>query len=130
MKHSTPIIYFDGECALCTGVVKFILKRDKHKRFRFASLQGSASRNPFLANIHKDSFVLEVDGKILQHSTAALTVFKELGGFWAILYVGILIPKYFRDAVYRIIARNRYQWFGKLESCWIPDEKWKDRFID
>lgn len=130
MKRSSPIVYFDGECALCTGVVQFILKRDKKKKFRFASLQGAANRNPFLASIQKDSVVLEENNIIYVRSTAALRICKWLGGGWSICYAFIVLPLWIRDGLYNFIARNRYKWFGKKDQCWVPDKKWADQFLD
>lgn len=130
MKNSTPIIYFDGECALCIGVVQFILKSDKKNKFRFASLQGNAGRNLVLSEEQKDSFVLTIDDHIYVRSTAALKMFRHLGNGWQLLYPLIIIPKFLRDAVYDLIAKNRYKWFGKRDSCWMPDPKWTDKFLD
>lgn len=130
MKDATPIIFFDGECTLCTGVVQFILKRDKKNTFRFASLQGKAGRNLFLAEDQKDSFVLSIDEKKYVKSTAVLKMFRQLGNGWQLLYPLILIPRCIRDSVYTIIAKNRYKWFGKRDSCWIPNPKWSSKFLD
>lgn len=130
MNTSSPIVFFDGECALCTGVVQFILKRDKKKRFRFASLQGYAGRNLFLSNNPVDSVVLKIDEQLYTKSAAALKICKLLGNGWQLLYIFRWIPKTFRDHLYDIISKNRYRWFGKRETCWVPDEKWTDRFID
>ena len=130
MNTSAPIVFFDGECALCTGVVQFILKRDKKKRFRFASLQGHAGRNLFLSNTPVDSVVLKIDEQLYTKSTAALEICKRLGSGWQLLYIFRWMPKTFRDHLYDIIAKNRYRWFGKRDTCWVPDEKWTDRFLD
>lgn len=130
MKETTPIIFFDGACALCTGVVQFILKRDTKNTFRFASLQGKAGRNLFLSETQKDSFVFAIDNKIYVRSTAALKICKQIGNGWQLLYPLILIPTCIRDGVYRIIAKNRYNWFGKRDSCWVPDAQWSSKFLD
>ena len=130
MKNFTPIIYFDGECALCTSVVQFILKRDKKNKFRFASLQGKAGRNLHLSEDQKDSFVLTIDDRIYVRSTAALKMLRHLGNGWQLIYPLIIIPKFIRDAVYDLMAKNRYKWFGKCNSCWMPDPKWTEKFLD
>jgi predicted DCC family thiol-disulfide oxidoreductase YuxK len=129
-----PIIFFDGVCNLCEGSVQFIIRADKKKRFRFASLQGKhgqellASHNMPEAELH--TFILKEDNKIYKRSTAALRVMKHLGGFWSVGYAFIIIPVFLRDAVYDLIARNRYKWFGQKKECWIPDPALQERFLD
>jgi predicted DCC family thiol-disulfide oxidoreductase YuxK len=131
--ESSPVIYFDGVCNLCTGTVQFVLKRDKRKIFRFASLQGEGGRKMLNAqNLpaqHYQTFILEEGGKIFTRSTAALKVFKLLGGAWSLLYIFMIIPAFLRDAVYNFISYNRYRWFGKKEECWLPSPEWENRFI-
>jgi predicted DCC family thiol-disulfide oxidoreductase YuxK len=128
------IILFDGVCNLCNGAVQFIIKRDKKQQFRFASLQGKAG-NEFLkkfdlpANIY-DSFILLEGDKVYKRSTAALRIAKNLSGGWKLLYGLMIVPRFIRDVVYNIIAKNRYKWFGKRNECMIPSPELKDRFLD
>jgi predicted DCC family thiol-disulfide oxidoreductase YuxK len=130
----SPVIYFDGVCNLCTGSVQFVLKRDKKKIFRFASLQGEGGRkmltNYQLPAQNYKTFIVEEGGKIFTRSTAALRVFKHLGGAWSLLYAFIIIPAFIRDAVYNFVSNNRYSWFGKTDECWLPKAEWKNRFIE
>jgi predicted DCC family thiol-disulfide oxidoreductase YuxK len=131
---SQPLILFDGVCNLCAGSVQFVLKRDPGKTFRFASLQGEASRT-LLRELGQSpellsSVVLFENGKIFTRSTAALRIVKRLSGIWPLLYMFIIVPPFIRDAVYQVIALNRYRWFGKKNECWIPDPQWKERFLD
>lgn len=127
------IILFDGICNLCNGTVQFIIKRDKKNLFRFASLQGDFGQETLkrlgmpVTNPH--SFVLMEGDKIYTHSTGALRVLKHLGPFWSILYIFILVPRFIRDGVYNFIARNRYNWFGKKETCYLPTPNLKDKFL-
>lgn len=130
MKDSTPIIYFDGECTLCTGVVQFLLKRDSKNIFRFAPLQGKAREHLFLSEEQTNSFLLFSEGTIYTRSTAVLKLFRLLGNGWQFFYPLILIPTSIRDLVYNYIAKNRYKWFGKRLSCWKPDPKWSEKFLD
>src|SRR4051794_11769149 len=114
-KH--PVILFDGVCNLCSSSVQYVIKHDPRKLFRFASLQ-SAFAQKILSAYHfpvsnYNSFILINNNDIYTRSTAALLVAKELKGFVKLLYVFIIIPKFIRDAVYNIIAKNRYNWFGK-----------------
>jgi predicted DCC family thiol-disulfide oxidoreductase YuxK len=127
------IIYFDGVCNLCKGSVQFILKRDKKDLFRFASLQGISGRAFLQANQisqeHLDTFILQEGEKIYTRSNAALRVLRHIGGFWKLCYLFIIVPRFIRDWVYDIISKNRYTWFGKKESCWLPEPKWEKRFL-
>lgn len=77
-----------------------------------------------------NSFMLVENGKLYTRSAGALRVVKHLSGGWRLLYAFIVVPAFIRDAVYNWIARNRYKWFGKKESCWLPSPQWKDRFLD
>lgn len=127
------VIFFDGICNLCNGAVQFTIKRDDKNIFKFAALQSDFAEEklqPLNIDYHQmGSFVLLEDGKVYQKSTAALRVAKKLNGFWPILYAFIVIPKFIRDAVYNFIAKNRYKWFGKEESCWVPTPELKSKFL-
>ncbi len=131
---TSKIILFDGVCNLCNSSVQFILKRDKKKQFRFASLQGKFGQ-AFLKKHHLpsdnfNSFILLEDEKLYTRSTGALRMMKHLGSGWSLLYGFIIIPKFIRDAFYNLIANNRYKWFGKKDECWLPTPELKARFLD
>lgn len=132
--ENKSIIFFDGVCNLCNNSVKFIIKRDNHKRFLYASLQSDAARDILLQfkikNSNLDSIILLENGKLYQKSTAILKIAKQLNGFWKLNYVFIIIPKFFRDFIYDIIAKNRYKWFGKREVCMLPTGDMKLRFLE
>lgn len=128
-----PLILFDGVCNLCNGSVQFIIKRDKEAVFRFASLQSETGRK-VLEQFHLptdtfNSFVLLEDGKMYTRSTAALRVFSRVKG-WKWTGAFLYVPKFIRDGVYNLIARNRYRWFGKKDECMIPTPELKSRFLD
>jgi predicted DCC family thiol-disulfide oxidoreductase YuxK len=128
-----PIVLFDGVCNLCNGSVQFILKRDPQARFRFASLQSEAGRK-LMAEHGLDpdalsSVVVIEDGQAWKESSAGLRIARHLPGAWKLLRVFKVIPRPLRDAVYRLIARNRYRWFGKTEACWLPTPELKARFL-
>jgi predicted DCC family thiol-disulfide oxidoreductase YuxK len=129
-----PVVLFDGVCNLCNGSVQFIIKRDRKKIFRFASLQGKAGQEILqrynLSRTDFNSFVLLEDGNVYTRSTAVLRMLKRLGGGWKLLYGFIIIPKFMRDGAYNFIARRRYKWFGKKEECWIPTPNLRERFLD
>jgi len=131
---SQAVIFFDGVCNLCNGAVQFVITHDKEKYFKFSALQSDfakATLAELTLKVKKgDSFVLVENGKVFEQSTAALRVAKKLGGLWPLLYIFIVIPPFIRNAVYRFVARNRYKWFGKQETCWIPTPDLKNRFLD
>lgn len=127
------IVLFDGVCNLCNGAVQFILQRDRKEQFLFASLQSDAAKEIML---HFDRDISELstiylvkDKKLYDKSTAALLIANQLNGFWPVLTVFLIIPKFIRDPIYTFIAKNRYKWFGKKEQCMVPDKGWKKRFL-
>ena len=131
--NDKPVILFDGVCNLCNGSVQFILKRDKKQKFLFASLQSGYGQNLLKQfNLPTDifnSFIFYENGKIYTRSTAALKMFEQLKG-WKWVKIFWAVPKFLRDAVYNLIARNRYKWFGKKEECWVSAPDLKARFLD
>ena len=132
MDH--PIILFDGICNLCNNAVQFVLKHDKKKLFRFASLQSDFGKSILikygLPTDNFNSFVLILNGKAYTKSTAALSVAKMLSGPIKLLYGFIVIPAFIRNGVYNVIANNRYKWFGKKESCMLPSPDVAARFLN
>ncbi len=127
------ILLFDGVCNLCNGFVQFMIKRDPKRKFTFASLQ-SESAQKLLARFGLpkddfDSFVLIKGDKYFLKSTAALTVLKELGGFWSLFYVFIVLPRRFRDFIYNTVAKSRYRIFGKRNECMMPTPELQSRFF-
>ena len=126
-------ILFDGVCNLCNSSVQFVIKHDNKNQFLFTSLQSDASRKLLLQfnyeNTKMMSIVLIEDDKVYVKSTAALRIVKELASPWNFLYILIIIPKALRDFVYNIIAKNRYRWFGKRDTCLPNGGKYKNRFI-
>jgi len=128
------IILFDGVCNLCNSSVHFIIKKDKKKQFLFTSLQSDAARDILLQfqlkNSELDSILLIKNGQVYQKSDAILKIVKHLNGIWKMSYGFIIIPKFIRDYVYIIIAKNRYRWFGKKEVCMIPTKELQMRFLD
>jgi predicted DCC family thiol-disulfide oxidoreductase YuxK len=131
--NDKAVILFDGVCNLCSGSVQFILKRDKEKKFLFASLQSGYGENLLkqleLPSNTFNSFILFENGKFFTRSTAALKMFSQLKG-WGWVKIFWIVPEFIRDSVYNLIARNRYKWFGKKEECWLPTPELKERFLN
>jgi predicted DCC family thiol-disulfide oxidoreductase YuxK len=129
-----PIVLFDGVCNLCNATVQFLIKQDRKKKLRYASLQGAFGQKTLrefgLDATAPASFILLDGGQIHTHSTGALRVLSHLGGYWRILSWLKIVPRFIRDGVYNIIARNRYRWFGKRENCMVPGEGVRERFLD
>lgn len=128
------ILLFDGVCNLCTGIVKFVIKRDRRKVFRFAALQsqsGQALLKKFdLPVADFDTFVLIIGDKYYTKSTAVLHVLKALGVSWKMLYILYqIIPQSLRNFIYNKVAGTRYRIFGKKETCLVPSPEIKDRFL-
>ena len=127
------ILLFDGVCNLCNASVQWILKRDPNGQFRFAALQSEVGqqflRKHGLAAKDFDTAVVVVGEQIFLRSDAALEIVRRLGGFWRILYVFKIIPRPLRNAIYNLVARNRYRWFGHREECMLPRPEWKERFL-
>ena len=132
--NTHPIILFDGVCNLCNSSVQYVIKHDRDALFRFASLQGETGQQLLkqydLSTNDMNSFVLISDNKAYTRSDAALNVAKQLTGFTKILYGFIIVPPFIRNAVYNHIAKNRYKWFGKKDSCMIPTAALKSRFLN
>ena len=130
-KHK--IILFDGVCNLCNSSVTFAIKRDKNDIFRFAALQseiGMQLISKFKIDISQTDSIILVEGNdYYEKSSAALHIAKHLSGGWPLLYGFIILPKFIRNAVYDFIAKNRYKWFGKKESCMIPTPELQAKFL-
>lgn len=128
-----PLILFDGVCNLCNHSVQFVIKKDSNNQFLFAPLQAEkivTYLQKFPENFDNiDSILLVTEKKIYTKSSAALKIAKELKGIYPLLYVFYIIPKPVRDIVYDFIAKNRYKWFGKQESCMMPTPGVKEKFL-
>jgi predicted DCC family thiol-disulfide oxidoreductase YuxK len=139
IPESNPIVLYDGVCGLCNHLVQFLLKRDTQDRFRFASLQ-SEFANRLLLRHGVDPhdldtvYVVRAYGQpndiLLARSDAILYMLTQLGGLWSLAGVGRVLPKALRDAVYKLVARNRYRVFGKHESCMLPEPQHRAKFLD
>lgn len=133
-KSTHPILLFDGTCNLCDGSVQWILRADRHKKFRFASLQSDFGQSQLQALAGElmdvDSVILLEGDRVFVRSAAVLRVFHHLGGGYGILALLGVIPRWLRDPVYDWIARKRYGWFGKRDRCLIPTPELRERFLD
>jgi predicted DCC family thiol-disulfide oxidoreductase YuxK len=137
---ANPILLYDGVCGLCNRLVRFSLKRDRHRRLRFASLQSTVAAE-ILQRHRLDPgdldtvYLVEACGqaqeRLLLRSDAIISLLRHIGGPWAALASVLrIIPKFLRDSVYNTVASNRYRIFGKSETCLLPEAKYRDRFLD
>ncbi len=132
-NHRPILVLFDGVCNLCNGTVQFIIRRDPQGRFRFASLQSEAGRAQLTRfNLNPDvlySFIVIDGDQMYERSDAALFIAKHLALPWKAFAVFKVFPRFLRDAVYNLIAKNRYRLFGKQDQCMIPTPELKARFV-
>lgn len=128
-----PIILFDGICNLCNASVRFILKNDTQERFLFSSLQSDAAKKLLLHLNYKNNQMKSIlfvdDGQILKKSEAALAIASGLRFPYRLAAIFKVIPRQWRDGIYDLIARNRYSWFGKQDTCVFSLEEYENRFI-
>ena len=134
MQGDHPVMLYDGICKFCNGAVQWILRYDKRGNIHFAPLQSQFAKNVLARNADLkgvDSvIVLGTDGRIHTKSDAILQLASGLGGAWKLLLVGKIIPRFLRDALYDWVARNRYRFFGKYDSCTRPSPEAMSRFVD
>jgi len=126
-----PILFFDGVCGLCTAVVDFVMRHDSEQRFLFATLQGpTASATLGIRPGQVLDTVIVVEGsQRFERSDAALRIARHLGWPWRALSWLKMVPRPLRDAIYGWVARNRYGWFGKKQSCRMPTPAERARFL-
>jgi predicted DCC family thiol-disulfide oxidoreductase YuxK len=127
------VVLFDGVCNLCNGAVQFIIKRDRASKFLFASLQSNFGQSQLLkfgldpSKLH--SIIVLDDGKLYERSDAALKIVSRLAQPWPLFAAFRIFPRFFRNWIYDLVAKNRYRIFGKQDSCMIPTPATKARFV-
>lgn len=133
VEEKFRIVLFDGVCNLCNNAVDFIISRDKKEKFKVGALQDKTTQKLLeefrIKEDYLDSLVFIYRDAVYYKSRAALEITKNLGGLWPLMYIFIIIPNFIRDPLYNWIARNRYKWFGKKETCRLPTAQEKKRFL-
>lgn len=128
-----PVVLFDGVCGLCTFSIRFVLARDRRRVFRFATIQSDFGQRVYqhhgLDPGNPDTFVVLSDDRVYTRSDAALEIARRLGGVWRIVVVARIIPRPLRDFLYGVVARHRYEWFGRHETCLLPHESIRALFL-
>lgn len=127
------ILVFDAECLLCSGWVQFLVRHDTQNLFRFASMQSDAGRNLLegagVDATDPDTFILVDGSTVYSQSDGILRVLNALGWPWRLALVFRIVPAPLRDVFYRCVARNRYRWFGRRDTCYLPTADDEARFI-
>ncbi len=126
------IVLYDSDCVLCTRTIRFLLKIDRKNKLKFASLSSSTSKLLNLLESAKapTSVVFYDKGKKYYESTAALQIIRQMPFPWKLLYIFIIIPSSIRDTFYQWVARNRYKWFGKTNSCDLNQTEYAGKILD
>ncbi|MEN9548124.1 MAG: hypothetical protein RIR12_715 [Bacteroidota bacterium] len=128
-----PVLLFDGVCNYCNKMVNFAIRNDKKGKIKFAPLQSSAGeklRQAFNISPASDTIILIENGKAFIYATAAIRVCRYLDWPAKMLFWLIIFPSFLTQPVYKWIARNRYKWFGRKDSCMIPAPGIKNRFLN
>lgn len=131
--EENPIVLFDGVCNYCNAMVNFAIRNDKKAVIKFAPLQSEAGRmlkEKFRVDPRIDSVIFVDDGKAYTHSDAAIRITKYLNWPSKALYAFKIVPRFIREPLYKWIARNRYKWFGKKDTCMVPGHGIIERFLD
>ncbi len=131
MKDS-PILFFDGVCNLCNTLIDFVIHHDKRGLIRVASLQGQTAQEklpPHYTNV-LDTVVLYEEGKIYTKTNAVIRALMKINTLFTILAPLLMIPSFIRDPFYNLVARYRYKWFGKRETCRLPTTEERKYFLD
>ncbi|EKB49005.1 thiol-disulfide oxidoreductase DCC family protein [Cecembia lonarensis] len=133
IQDQYDIVLFDGVCNLCNNAVDFIIQRDQGAHFKVGALQDKHVKKmlkPYeVKEDYLDSLILIRGDKVFYKSRAALEISRKLNALWPLLYGFIIIPAFIRDPIYDWIARNRYKWFGKKETCRLPTEEEQNQFL-
>lgn len=117
------VIQFDGMCVLCSRTVKFLLKADRHDKFRFQTLQRAGETQT------PETVIVTDSSRRYYYFDAVLKIGKELGGIYRLIVVFKILPRKWRNRIYLWIARNRFKWFGKRVYCYLPTDRERKKFI-
>lgn len=135
LPPNKKIILFDGVCNLCNTAVNYVIAHDKKDVFRFVALQSALGQEIInhigIDTAQTDSIILYLPQKAYYYkSQAALEISKDLSGFLPLLSLFQVVPTFLSNWVYDYVAKNRYKWYGKKESCMIPTPELKSKFLE
>ena len=127
------VVLFDGVCNFCNATINFVIEHDRASYFKFAPLQSEIGERLMaehgIDRVETDSVILVEDGKAYTHSDAALRIARRLDGIWSWVYTFRIVPRFIRDAAYRLFAKNRYRLFGRQDACMMPTPEVRARFL-
>lgn len=126
------IVFFDGYCSLCNALVDWLIRIDKTNQLKFASLQGETAANLLGQQqgvIDVDTVVYMRDGIRSEQSTAVINILMDVGGIWGLVRIFWIVPKFIRDIAYRVVAKNRYRFIKKRETCRMPTQNERGRLL-
>ncbi len=128
------LILFDGVCNLCSGWVKFVIKRDPERKFHFVSAQSDVGQGLMrICGLNHNDFDsnLYLEKGVSYYKMDTVTgILNVIGGGWKLINIVKILPRRFRNWVYDRIARNRYSLFGRTDTCLVPNADIRERFID
>ncbi|HAW52083.1 MAG TPA: thiol-disulfide oxidoreductase [Flavobacteriales bacterium] len=130
-SNHTNIVFFDGLCGLCNKTVDFLIRIDRKDKLVFAPLQGETAKKHLSESQIKDpdTIVFSQNGRLLIKSTAVIRILIEVGGMWSLFSIFRIFPKFVRDGLYDFVARSRFRWFGKRETCRKPTENERNKLL-
>lgn len=127
------LLLFDGVCHLCDASVRFVVRHDPAGKIKFAPIQSPLGRELYLRHgldpEKPDSMLFLTPCGAFKSSDAALEIARTLGGMWNFALLFRPLPRALRDAVYFLVARNRYRWFGRRDACMMPTAELKERML-
>jgi len=128
------IVFFDGDCSLCNGWIDFLIKRDLKRKFSYASLQSDVAKQHLKEEFPKfmelNTIIYLRGDQVFDRSSAVLKILQDLGRLYVLVGVFWIFPKFFRDTCYAFVAKNRYKWFGKKNTCRIPTKEERELFLE
>lgn len=130
---SNPVVLFDGVCNFCNSMVNFAIRNDKKAMLKFAPLQsvaGQRLKEQYNIPASIDTVIVIDNGKVYTYADAGIRVTKYLRWPVKMLYALVIIPSFISQPVYKWIAKNRYKWWGKKETCMIPTPELRKRFLE
>lgn len=127
-----PLVLFDGVCNFCNRMVNFAIRNDRKAKLLFTPLQSATGKEiiqQFGVPASADTLVLLEKGRAYSYASAAIRICKYLRWPAKMMYAFIIVPSFISQPFYKWIARNRYKWFGKKDTCMVPSAEEKERFL-
>lgn len=130
-RTNNAVVFFDGICGLCNNFIDLLMQEDRGRVLYFSPLQGSTAQERIAEHLALpvETVIYQRNGRTFTKSSAALRILSDIGGVWKVMTILLVIPAFMRNAVYDLVARNRYRWFGKKESCRMPTPEERARFL-